>query len=97
MTSHVDYDNIETFNKVLDAVKHLGYSDTSYGNDTCPSISRDFDNGNWQQVWIDYADPEMREDPEWPMFNVVMFDENHDELATDSFDDVEELIVRLKG
>jgi hypothetical protein len=39
----------------------------------------------------------MREDPEWPMFNVVMFDENHDELATDSFDDVEELIVRLKG
>jgi len=97
MTSHVDYDNIETFNKVLDAVKHLGYSDTSYGNDTCPSISRDFDNGNWQQVWIDCANPEMREDPEWPMFNVVMFDENHDELATDSFDDVEELIVRLKG
>jgi hypothetical protein len=39
----------------------------------------------------------MREDPEWPMFNVVMFDENHDELATDSFDDVEELVARLKG
>jgi|SaaInlStandDraft_1057018.scaffolds.fasta_scaffold771090_1 hypothetical protein len=97
MTSHVDYDNIETFNKVLDAVKDIGYSDTSYGNDTCPSISRDFDNGNWQQVWIDYANPEMREDAEWPMFNVVMFDENHNELATDSFDNVEELILRLKG
>ena len=97
MTSHVDYDNIETFNKVLDAVKYLGYSDTSYGNDTCPSISREFVCGNWQQVWIDYANPEMREDPEWPMFNVVVFDENHNEVATDSFDDVEELIARLKG
>ena len=41
--THVNYDNIETFTKVLDAVKHLGYEDTTYGNDTCPSISRDFE------------------------------------------------------
>lgn len=94
---HGNYDNLKTFNKVLNAVRHLGYYDASYGNDTCPSIIKDFPNDEWQQVWIDYADPEMREDINWPMFCVVRFDANHMEIATDEFDEVDELISKLKG
>ena len=92
-----DYDNYEVFTKVLDAVKSVGYYDSSYGNDTCPSIVRDFPNDHFQQVWIDYANPEMREDPKWPMFAVTAFDENHNETATDQFENIDELIAHLKG
>ena len=94
---HGNYDNLETFNKVLNAVRYLGYYDASYGNDTCPSIIKDLPNEEWQQVWIDYANPDMREDINWPMFCVVRFDANHMEISTDEFDDIEELIDKLKG
>ena len=93
---HFDYDNYQTFTKVLDAVKSLGYVDSSYGNDTCPSIILDLPNGHWQQVWIDYASPELREDPNWSMFSVNVEDENGNETAPAEFDDINELIARLK-
>tara|TARA_R110002153_G_scaffold157610_1_gene309651 strand:+ start:171 stop:494 length:324 start_codon:yes stop_codon:yes gene_type:complete len=94
---HTDYDNYQVFNHVLDAVKSLGYVDSSYGNDTCPSIMLELPNGHWQQVWIDYASLELREDPKWPMFSVTVFDENGNETARAEFDDANELIARLKG
>lgn len=96
-STHQDYDNLETFNRILNEVKYLGYYDASYGNDTCPSILKDLDDGEWQQVWIDYKDPEKREDIDWPMFYVVRFDANHMEIATDEFDEVDGLMSKLKG
>ena len=93
---HTDYDKYQAFNQVLDAVKSLGYVDSSYGNDTCPSIMLELPNKHWQQVWIDYASLELREDPKWPMFSVTVFDENGNETARAEFDDINELIARLK-
>ena len=92
------YDNSKVFDYVLEAVKSLGFVDTTSLTDFCPSISRDLRSGSVQQVFIDYANPELREDPACRMFDVSTTDkEGYEEPGYDfSVDDADELIEALE-
>ena len=92
------YDNLKVFNYVLDAVKHLGFVDTSSPTNFCPSITRELPNGRMQEVFIDYADAELREDPDCRMFSVSHTEKNGYEAPGQDFsvDDADELIKRLE-
>tara|TARA_R110002072_G_scaffold292424_1_gene461065 strand:+ start:101 stop:400 length:300 start_codon:yes stop_codon:yes gene_type:complete len=93
-----DYDNLKVFNYVLNAVKSLGFVDTTSPNDFCPSITRELPSGSFQKVFIDYANPELREDPACLMFDVSTTDkEGYEEPGYDfSVDDADELIEALE-
>lgn len=53
-----DYDDKEGFADLLD--KLPGYIDSSWHNDTCPSMQHE---QTLTRIWVDYADPEKRESP----------------------------------
>jgi hypothetical protein len=38
-----------------------GFEDTSWKNDVCPSLTRDYGDGYELRLWCDYRDPERRE------------------------------------
>ena len=67
-----------------------GWTDSSWHNDVCPSLTKD--NGMWK-IWVDYVDPAMREFPDGKRFTVSTTGslselDNHDRLKTDNWQDV---------
>lgn len=64
-----DYDNAQAFDTVLTALTPQGFNDSSWRNDTSPSISRgeSVDDSDFIQIWIDYKDTAKRE------YNNAMF------------------------
>lgn len=55
-----------------------GWADLSWANDTCPC----FDTGNGRLVFVDFADPALREVSEGPRFAVVRNPEIDGEAKT---------------
>ncbi len=45
-----------------------GFGDTSWHNDMCPSFTSD---QVGLTIWVDFANPEQREYPEWPRYRVT--------------------------
>ena len=58
-----DYDAIVDFNFARDALAKYGFVDSTYGNDTCPSLSVEIPGFAERriQLWIDYRNPFARE------------------------------------
>lgn len=71
-----DYDNAETFRFMESRLKWCGFKDSTYGNDTCPSLSRELQDGTFVQVFVDYRDPARRELEGAPLVTVVWLDGN---------------------
>lgn len=64
--THTDYDNNEFFNALAVELADEGFEDTSYGNDTCPSLGLEFDHAGQEgfiQIFIEYVNPDLREYP----------------------------------
>lgn len=61
-----------------------GYEDTSWHNDACPSIEKDYYNGVRVRIWCDYVDPEKREMPHYQQYSVVVYSPT-DEEGSDLF------------
>ena len=78
-----------------------GYEDTSWHNDTCPSIEKDYGNGVRVRVWCDYVDPEKRQNPEYKRFAIVAYSPTDEDgstlLSTDSFHLVIERIAQYEA
>ena len=71
------------------------WRDVSWHNDACPCFQamRDDSGGNWKacRVWIDFADPDLRDVPNGKRFTVVFINDNYESLCvleTDSWHDV---------
>ena len=62
---------------VLDVTLPEGFEDTSWHNDVCPSFT---DTARKLILWIDYADPDLRE-----------FPENHNRFLLDQLTDMEDI------
>ena len=61
-TEFPDFDNGASFDRILEALAPFGAVDSSWHNDTNPSIWVGDDNGeNGVKVWVDYADRAKRE------------------------------------
>tara|TARA_B110000977_G_C10689039_1_gene342710 strand:+ start:101 stop:442 length:342 start_codon:yes stop_codon:yes gene_type:complete len=56
-----DYDNNDFFKALLASLAPLGFEDISYGNDTCPSIGREFEGDGLLQCFVEYKDKNLRE------------------------------------
>ena len=62
-TEFPDFDNGASFDRILEALAPFGAVDSSWRNDTNPSIWIGDDNSeNGVKVWIDYANRAKRED-----------------------------------
>lgn len=61
-----------------------GYEDSSWHNDACPSIEKDYYNGVRVRIWCDYVDPEKREMPHYQQYSVVVYSPT-DEEGSDLF------------
>lgn len=78
-----------------------GYTDTSWHNDACPSIGRDYGDGVRVRVWCDYVDPEKRECPESKRFAIAAYSPTDEDgtvmLDTDSISLVIERICQYEA
>lgn len=78
-----------------------GYEDTSWHNDACPSIEKDYGNGVRVRIWCDYVDPERRESNGYTRFGVVAYsptdEEGSDMLSTDHFHLVIERVAQFEA
>jgi hypothetical protein len=92
---HADYDNYDTLNKLFHALSPHGWKHSSWKNDTCPSLLKEERHGNYCQIFVDYADPAMREDPEWPVLSYDCYDAEGDKTFHEEFDNVDKLIIYL--
>jgi hypothetical protein len=56
------------------------WTDSTYGNDVCPSVERPAPSGQTLRLWLDYADPADREnmDEDEPRFLLVIYSEELD-------------------
>ena len=91
MITHSDYDNYTAFTTLMTTLKA---EDVSYRNDTCPSLKAD----NFQ-IFVDYKNPEMREDEGLSEFYIIPRDENFEEEVGEGIEahSVEEVIKIVKS
>ncbi len=54
----------------------VGFVDTSWHNDVCPSFQLDLGDGQGLRVWVDYADKTRRECPESKRFALDLMQED---------------------
>lgn len=66
-----------------------GFTDSSWSNDACPSLSKETSGGNTVTVFVDYKDPSLREHDEQEFrYVVIEFPANRTLLATNEWSDV---------
>ena len=53
--------------------------------------------GNACRVFVDYVNPDMREDPRWGLLSYTVEDAEGYLVLQDQFDDVDKLIMFLTG
>ena len=92
---HADYDNYDTLNKLFHALSPHGWKHSSYKNDACPSLLKDEKHGNYCQVFVDYINPDLREDPEWRLLSYNCYDAEGMLTFEEEFDNVDKLIIYL--
>lgn len=87
MPSHSDFDATDVFFDALSRLKPFGAIDTSWKNDLCPSIGTDN-----VTLWIDYADPELRE-LECRQFCVTVHDDDFSVTDHAEFNDIKSAVA----
>lgn len=89
----------------LDVKLPASFQDYSWHNDVCPSFAEEQKDGTLLRIWVDYADPAMREATGEPRFNLSHYtadDEWKRTIATSDdiqtiLDEVEDFKRRLKS
>jgi hypothetical protein len=92
---HADYDNYDTLNKLFHALSPHGWKHSSWKNDTCPSLLKEERHGNYCQIFVDYINPDLREDPEWSLLSYNCYDAENMLIFEEQFDNVDKLIIYL--
>lgn len=95
--THPNFDNGTAFEYALGVLEGHRFADQSYKNDTCPCLIHyiDQDNEEYIRLWIDYKDPEKREDSTWKEFGVQYMSEGF-ELKSWHFDTLDDAITKAK-
>lgn len=71
-----NYDNVETFRFMESRLNWCGFKDSTYGNDTCPSLACELSDETFVQVFVNYRNPALRELDGAPLVTVVWLDGN---------------------
>ena len=102
LTQFKDFDNGDLFDKLLWALKPYGFEDTSWKNDTCPSIGKQKNEEDYIQIFVDYKDhnlsefPECRSEGRMKVFSVYS-DMDTIEIETDSIQEALKKVLEIKG
>jgi hypothetical protein len=76
----------------LDVPIPAGFTDNSWHNDTMPNWIRELPDGQMILLWIDYADPAMRDHPKNARFVLHVMDSTltdvHDSFVSNDYDAV---------
>ena len=89
-----DFDeNLDSKAKDLES---LGFEDSSWHNDICPSYSLYQTGDKHVQIFIDYLDPALREFPDWKRYLVIAVDSDNTTSPMFRSDDWGEAIAFLK-
>lgn len=92
---HEDYDNHDMLNKLFHALSPHGWTHSSWKNDTCPSLHKEGQHGDECRIFVDYLNPDMREDPEWSLLSCNCYDADGCLTFQEQFDSVDKLIIYL--
>ena len=92
---HEDYDNFDMLNELFHALSPYGWKHNSWKNDTCPSLLKEEKHGNYCQIFVDYINSDMREDPEWDLLSYQVSDAEGYLILQQDFNDVDKLISYL--
>ena len=92
---HADYDNYDTLNKLFHALSPHGWENSTWKNDTCPSLQKEERHGNVCRIFVDYLNPDMREDPSWALLAYTVEDREGYLVLQEGFDNVDKLIIFL--
>ena len=92
---HGDYDNFDMLNKLFHALAPHGWQNSSWKNDTCPSLIKEEIHGNACRIFVDYINPEMRESPDWGLLYFTIEDAEGYLVVQEGFEDADELIRYL--
>lgn len=86
--THINYDNESKFNELASILND--FEDSSWKNDTCPSLHKwiNEDEDHYIQVFVDYANPEMREDESLSEFFVVVNTDDREVFSLNSISEV---------
>ena len=92
---HADYDNYDMLNKLFHALSPHGWENSSWKNDTCPSLIKEEQHGNACQIFVDYVDPSKREYHHWSVLSYQCHDAEGCLTFHEGFDNVDKLIIYL--
>ena len=97
-----DFDDLETFEKIFNAVKDEGFEDYSWHNDVSPCIGKDCGNDFHLIIWVDYKNPDLayfdqsRRDGDTKQFMFGERDDNGEYTETFEYDDADKMIADVK-
>ena len=83
LTAHPQFDHIID----IELLTSLGFEDTSYCNDLCPSFTKSLTKAIRLTLWIDYKDIDLKDIEDYPMYSLTIED-NEANLAADYFKDL---------
>ena len=89
---HEDYDNFDMLNKLFHALAPHGWQNSTWKNDTCPSLIKEEIHGNVCRIFVNYINPEVRKSPDWGLLYFTIEDAEGYLVIQDGFEDADELI-----
>ena len=92
---HEDYDNFDMLNKLFHALAPHGWQNSTWKNDTCPSLIKEEIHGNVCRIFVNYINPEVRKSPDWGLLYFTIEDAEGYLVIQDGFEDADELITFL--
>ena len=96
-----NFDNMETFNNILNAVREHNFSDVSWKNDAMPCMQTELSHGFQLVIWVDYKDAKLAEftdERESGEMKQLMFgerDEDGEYTEQWQYDDADALIAHV--
>ncbi len=97
-----DFDDLEVFEKIFNALKGEGFEDHSWHNDVAPCILKDCGNDFHLVIWVDYKNPDLaefadaRKDGDMKQFMFGERDPDGEYTETYEYDDADKLIADVK-
>ena len=92
---HENYDTDAMFNKLFHALSPHGWKHSSWKNDTCPSLLKEERHGNVCKIFVEYIDPDKRENHHWSVLSYQCHDAEGCLTFHEGFDNVDKLIMFL--
>jgi hypothetical protein len=97
INAFADYDNADAFEAVMQNLSSLNVIDSSWQNDTCPSVVVLYGAQERIRIYIDYNDVNLREYDCVGVYGVLVFNDEFEAVVDEMFDDQDAAIQFVKA